>query len=388
MRVRIVGVAAVTATACGSSSTHSSSAKPRGELLAEVPASAREHVPAALQDPGAAKLPDPLVDLKVLTAGGPPPDGIPAIERPRFLTSRDAHFLADNEPVLALEVGTDARAYPVQIMTWHEIVDDTVGGIPVAVSYCPLCNSAIAYDRRAANRVLDFGVSGLLYNSSLVMFDRQTESLWSHFTGRAVAGVLTGTTLKPLVVQTVAWRDWLEAHPGGHVLARDTGFDREYGRNPYPGYDNVHEQPFLYNGPVDERYPAKQRVVGIRVDTDALAVTDTRLRADRVVETHMGDRPLVIWWEGGTASALDSRDIATGGDVGATGVFDRRVDGRTLTFTATSDGFRDVQTLSAWNILGIATGGPLRAKHLTAIDHVDTFWFAWAAFDPATRVLG
>ena len=385
--VAAVALSAIAASACGPSSRRAAPVARRGERLGQITASPRERVPSALHDPRAGGLPHPLVDPNVLVPGGPPPDGIPAIEHPRFLAPRDVDFLADNEPVLARDVGNDARAYPVQILIWHEIVDDTVGDIPVAVSYCPLCNSAIAYDRRVGSRVLDFGVSGLLYNSSLVMFDRPTESLWSHFTGQAVAGVLTGTTLKPLVVQTVAWRDWRAAHPDGHVLSRDTGFDRDYGRNPYPGYDNVHDQPFLYNGPVDGRYPAKQRVVGIRVGSDALAVIDTPLRAGRVVETEVGGRPLVVWSEPGTASALDSTDIANGIDVGAIGVFDRRIDSSTLTYTSVPGGFRDAQTHSTWNVLGTATAGPLRGRHLTPIEHVDTFWFAWAAFEPATRVL-
>src|SRR5262249_1671449 len=153
-------------------------------------------------------------------------DGIPAIDQPRFLRAAQVSFLSANEPVLALQIGGDARAYPVQILIWHEIVNDTVDGVPVAVTYCPLCNSAIAYGRRAAGRVPSFGTSGMLYNSNLVMYDRQTQSLWVQFTGQAVAGVLTGHQLQPYPMQTVSWADWRAGHPDGWVLSRDTGYTR------------------------------------------------------------------------------------------------------------------------------------------------------------------
>ena len=136
--------------------------------------------------------PPPLVDVSRIRSGGPPPDGIPPIEDPKFDIASGVDWLEETEPVLFVEVDGDARAYPLQVMTWHEIVNDTFGEIPVTVSYCPLCNSALAYDRRLEGRVLDFGTSGRLFNSSLVMYDRQTESLWTHFDGRAVVGALTG----------------------------------------------------------------------------------------------------------------------------------------------------------------------------------------------------
>jgi len=137
--------------------------------------------------------------------------------------------------VLSLTLGTETRAYPVQVLIWHEIVNDTVAGTPVAVTYCPLCNSALAFDRRVAGRVVSFGTSGRLYQSDLVMYDRQTESLWPQLELRAVAGMLTGTTLRPYPVSTVAWADWRRANPDGWVLSRETGHARDYGRNPYVG---------------------------------------------------------------------------------------------------------------------------------------------------------
>jgi Protein of unknown function (DUF3179) len=355
--------------------------------LPQVPVSPKEDVPAALTDPNADGLPAPLVDTDRLLSGGPPPDGIPAIDRPRFLHATDVDFLDPVEPVLVLELGGEERAYPVQILIWHEIVNDTVGGIPVAVTYCPLCNSALAFDRRAAGRVLDFGTSGMLYNSDLVMYDRQTRSLWPQIEGRAVAGALTGTTLTPYVVSTVSWGQWQAAHLGDWVLSRDTGHTRDYGRNPYTGYDQPDGSPFAFDGEADPRLPAMTRVVGLGAGEDAVAVTVDRLAAARVMEVTVNDRPVVLFARPGLASALDTAEVASGRKVAATGAFTPVVDGRRLSFHADSDRFVDAETGTRWNLLGEATEGPLRGKQLTPEQHVDTFWFAWAAFQPDTRLI-
>jgi len=342
---------------------------------------------SALDDIDDPSLPRPLIDPAEVTPGGPPPDGIPAVDRPRFQPGGDVDWLEDDEPVLAFELGGEARAYPVQILTWHEIVNDTVAGVPVAVTYCPLCNSAVAFDRRLGPRVLAFGTSGLLYRSALVMYDRQTESLWAHFTGRAVAGRLTGEELRSYPVSTVAWSDFRKAHPDSLVLSRDTGFDREYGRNPYPGYDDVDTSPFLFEGEVDGRLAAKTRIVGLEVDGRSVAVALDALRQRRSIPVDVGGRRLVVWWKPGTASALEASRVAEGRDVGATGVFDSGLEGRALSFRAAGETFHDVETNSTWDVLGRATGGPLAGKALTAVPHVDTFWFAWAAYRPDTAIV-
>lgn len=333
-------------------------------------------------------VPVPLVDYEEVRSGGPPPDGIPPVDRPKFLRVRDTDFLADNEPVLALEIDGDARAYPVQILTWHEIVNDTVGGIPVSVSYCPLCNSAVAYDRRLGDLILDFGTSGLLYNSALVMYDRQTETLWSHFTGEGIIGELTGRDLDVFPLSTVSWKTFREAHPQGIVLSRDTGHSREYGRNPYPGYDDVNGVPFLFQGEVDGRYTALTRIVGIESGDSAAGVPLLDLMDARAVTGQIDGSPFVALWTGGTASALQDVSIADGVDVGATGVFVPEVDGVALTFTGNDDDtFTDDQTGSTWNILGTAVAGELSGARLEAYAHVDTFWFAWSTFRPDTEVI-
>lgn len=331
--------------------------------------------------------PEPLVDLGEIRSGGPPPDGIPSIDDPRFLRPADVDFLEETEPVLAVDIDGEVRAYPVQILMWHEIVNDTVGDVPVAVTYCPLCNSAVAYDRRIGDRVVEFGTSGLLWNSALVMYDRQTETLWSHFTGQGIVGELTGTEIEKFPVATVPWGVWRDANPDGLVLSRETGFDRSYGRNPYPGYDDVNSQPFLFEGEVDGRYTAMTRIVGVEVGDDALGVPLFALQDERVVTADVGGTELVMLWVPGTASALDASDVSGGDDIGATGVFIPVVDGQALTFSSTDDGFVDAETGSTWNLLGQATDGPLSGSTLEAIAHVDTFWFAWSAFQPDSAII-
>lgn len=324
-----------------------------------------------------------------LKRGGPPPDGIPSIDHPRFHRIADVDFLRDNEPVFVLEIDGDARAYPLQIMMWHEIVNDTVGGVPVAVTYCPLCNSAFAHDRRVGERVLEFGVSGALWNSSLVMFDRQTHSLWSHFTGEGLLGVLAGTQLRGFPVALASWKEFRTAHRDGLVLSRDTGFLKDYGRNPYPGYDDVNNPPFLFDGEVDGRYPAKTRVIGLELPSGPVAVIAQRLTREGVVTIEDAGRTVVVWWQPGTGSALDAERVADGRDVGTTAAYATSVDGRALTFRPVAGGgFADAETGSTWNVFGEATAGPLAGRRLAPVEHVDTFWFAWGAFQPASTVIG
>ena len=377
----------VVAAACGSNGATDATRDGPTTRLARILPSAHEDVPSGLDNPTAGGLPKPMIDPSALRSGGPGPDGIPAIDAPRFQRADHVSWLNDREPVLSLELKGETRAYPVQILLWHEIVNDTVAGIPVAVSYCPLCNSALAFDRRLGERVLDFGVSGLLDNSNLVMFDRQTRSLWPQLAGRAVGGVLTGKELAAFPLQTVSWADWRRAHPRAWVLSRATGHRRSYGTNPYPGYDDTQSRPFLFDGKVDGRLTAKTRVVGIAAGADAVAIPHDVLRQRRVLEPRISGRQLVVWFQRGTTSALDRTSVAAGRDVGTTGVFDPTVDGRRLHFDPVAGGFRDRETRSTWNVLGHATKGPLSGRSLTAVAHVDSFWFAWAAFRPATIVI-
>lgn len=390
LRLLVAGISVV-AVACSSGDSSGNGVSSDGETPArsveQIESTSPEGTPSALVNPDSDEFPEPLVELDEIRSGGPPPDGIPPIDDPRFLDAADVDFLADDEPVLALEIDGDARAYPIQIMTWHEIVNDTVGGVPVTLSYCPLCNSAVAYDRRLGDRILDFGTSGSLYRSALVMYDRQTESLWSHFTGQAIVGALAGEEVEVLPASIVSWADWRNAHPDSLVLSRDTGHNRDYGRNPYPGYDSLDDPPFGYEGEVDGRFAAKERILGIGDDEASTAILLTDLFGRRVITTDLDGREIAAWLKPGTASALEAGEIADGRDVGATGVFETTVDGQRLTFGAVDDDFVDAETGSTWNVLGEATAGPLAGAQLTPVQHVDTFWFAWAAFRPDTEIV-
>lgn len=335
--------------------------------------------------------PPPLVDPAEIISGGPPPDGIPSIDDPQFVSVGDAdEWLGSEEPVVYLEAGDQVRAYPVQILMWHEIVNDTVGDIPVAVTYCPLCNSAVSYRREIAGNVTTFGTSGRLFASALVMYDRATESLWTHYDGKAVVGVLTGQELEPIASPLLGWSDFKEAFPDALVLDRDaTGFSRPYGENPYAGYDNPDTRPFLFTGDADDRAAEKQRVVGVAIDESATAWSLDALSQGNATATNgeVGDDPVVILWKAGQASALDAGQIVSGRDVGSVGVYSPVVNGEQLAFTVDGDTFVDEQTGSVWDITGRATAGELAGAQLEKIPHLDTFWFAWSTYQPGTDLI-
>ena len=353
----------------------------------EAGGSPEEDVPSALDRIDDPALPEPLVDPAQVRSGGVPPDGIPPIDTPRFVAAAEVTWLTPDEAVLAPAIGSPARAYPVRIMIWHEIVNDTIDGRPVAVTYCPLCNSALAFDRRLGERVLTFGTSGMLYHSDLVMYDRQTESLWSQIEGRAIAGVLAGAELDRIPVQTVTWAQWQAANPDGLVLSRDTGVERDYGANPYVGYDDPESHPFLFQGEPDPRLPPKERIAGLGGDEDPVAVRLSDLVEVGVAEISVAGEPVVLWATEELRSPLQKAHVGQGRAVGATGAFDPVLDGRHLEFTRTEDGlFVDTATGSRWNVLGEAVEGPLAGARLQPAEHLDTFWFAWAAFHPATRL--
>ncbi|MCP3853922.1 MAG: DUF3179 domain-containing protein [Actinomycetia bacterium] len=356
----------------------------------QVPGDSRQGTISALSDPAHPDLPAPLVDLADIRSGGPPPDGIAPLDAPVFEQAIEVDWLAADEAVIVVDIGGDARAYPIQVLTWHEIVNDTFGDVPVTVTYCPLCNSAIVFDRRIDGQTFDFGTSGQLINSSLVMYDRQTESLWSHFTGQAIVGELTGLQLEFLPTSTVSWDDFRASHPKGLVLSRDTGFSRPYGQNPYAGYDNPDGDPFLFDGEVDPRLRAQTRVVAVRGEDATVAIVQDWLLDQGVAEVDLDGRALVVLLEPGVASALEQPEIGEGRDVGATGVFVPEGGGHELTFSPSPNGigFMDDQTGSVWSILGEAVEGPLRGEQLEAVEHLDTFWFAIGAFETEIEIVG
>ena len=362
-------------------------ADPTPFTVDQIASTPREDVPSALDNRNDSSFPAPLVDPSEIQSGGPPPDGIPPLDEPKFQTAASVNWLYNVEPVLSIEVNGETRAYPIQIMTWHEIANDTIAGVPVTISYCPLCNSALAYDRRLGDRIFDFGTSGSLFNSSLVMYDRQTESLWTHFEGKAVVGSLTGQRLTTLPISTTSWEKFRDAHPEALVLSRVTGFRRDYGRNPYPGYDDVNTNPFLFNGKVDGRLAAKARVVVVRDDSGpAVALPLDQLFQQLVVPFEAQGRQVVALLERGTSTALDNPDLSDGYDQGSTGVFLAELNGESVDLSAVAGGFLDSKSGLTFDIFGVATDGS--GTRLEPVEHLDTFWFAIGAFDPDVIVIG
>ena len=327
------------------------------------------------------------VELEEVRSGGPPRDGIPALSDAAFVTPAEAaDWLHPREPVAVVEVAGEARAYPLQILTWHEIVNDIVGGVPVALTFCPLCNSTLTFDRRVDGRVLEFGVSGLLRRSNLLMYDRQTESWWQQLTGEAVVGTLAGQRLDVVPSWIVAFQDFRERWPAAPVLSRDTGYSRPYGRNPYRGYDRMDSRPFLLEGPPDPRLPAMERVLGIRVGEAVAVYPFSALAGEPLVHDTVGETPVVVLLTSSTLSVLDAGEIAESRSVPAAVAYARRLGGQVLHFELREGRLHDRRTGSRWNLFGEAVAGPLAGQRLPELDAGVHFAFAWLAFRPGSRI--
>lgn len=262
------------------------------------------------------------VDFDEIESGGPGKDGIPAIDDPQFVPAamllKESDWLGPDEPVISVRVGDDARAYPVSTLMWHEIVNDTVGGLPLTITYCPLCNSGVVFKREVDGQLLDFGVSGKLRHSDMVMYDRQTESWWQQFLGRAIVGRLLGTKLEPYPARMESITRFAERNPDGMILIPNDPQARRYGANPYERYDSS-RKPFLYDGEYDGPVKPLARVVAVGDEAWALDLVHSQTRIES------GD--LVITWEAGQNSPLDKRFIREGRDIGNVVVQRRNADG-------------------------------------------------------------
>lgn len=330
-RGRALAVAGVTLALALAGCGGSEESTPSDEELAKIAEEINESTPNVGLGEGSPPPPDAaswktdfskqLVPLEEFQSGGPPKDGIPAIDVPHFTPAGDVDWLEGREPVIVVTVGDEARAYPIQILVWHEIVNDRIGDVPVAVTFCPLCNTAIVFDRRLDGDVLSFGTTGKLRESDLVMYDRTTESWWQQFGGEALVGTLAGNELRQLPARIVSWEEFRNDYPTGLVLDKETGFVREYGANPYAGYDSVDSPPiFATRGDDDDRLPPKERVVYFEVGDEAFAVPFPSLVEKRSIAVGTDEGELIVRWRPGVASALDEVTIAGGRDVGAASV--------------------------------------------------------------------
>lgn len=328
------------------------------------------------------------VPYEEILSGGPPKDGIPAIDNPHFISVEEADdWLKSLEPVIQIQVGDEARAYPIQVLIWHEIVNDQIGALPIVVTFCPLCNTAIAFERTVNGQVLDFGTTGRLRFSNLIMYDRQTETWWQQAGGEAIAGELTGTNLEGYPALIVAWQDFRDAFPNGRVLSKNTGYVRDYGSNPYTGYDDIDSSPFLFVGPLTPgAMPPMARVLTIELNNEAIAFPYETMAEIGVANETVGGEPVVVFWQAGVASPLDTVNIGQGRDVGTAAAFSPRLGNERLTFSYSSGDIRDDQTGSNWDIFGRAVQGELIGSQLVPVVSINHFWFSWAAFRPDTRI--
>ncbi len=329
---------------------------------------------------------------------GAPRDAIPALSNPLYVTLEEASAIYDDqEPVVQVKINGDVRGFPLEILTWHEIVNDVIGGIPITVTFCPLCNTAIAFESQIGDEVYRFGVSGLLRNSDLVMYDQNTDSLWQQSSGRAIVGVMVGARLSYVPASVVTVGQLRSAYPDALVLSRETGWSRSYGRNPYEGYDDPESGgPYYYfydRDAIDERLPPAERVVSIEgASGAAVAYPWSALEQLRALHDSFDGAELVVFWTPGARSILDAGLISSAREVGTTAVFERTLNGRRLTFAVnpadeSEQTFVDAETGSVWDIFGRATSGELAGSELTRVIHSDHFWFAWQAFHPGTAVV-
>jgi hypothetical protein len=312
-----------------------------------------------------------IVPLDKIKGGGPPKDGIPSVDDPQFATLSGSSFMTNSDIVIGLEINGEAKAYPLSILVWHEIVNDNVGGTPVAVTYCPLCFTNQVFERILDGKEVEFGTSGKLYNSNLVMYDRLTDSYWSQALGLAITGELTGQELKIIPFDVISWGDWISLHPETLVLTTETGHSRAYGVDPYGDYYTDPRIIFPVDNKDDRMHP-KEIILGFREGETYKAYKQSDVESKKIVNDKINEATVVLFsMYHGNARA-----------------FDRNVDGQVLEFDFLDNKIIDLQTSSVWNYDGIAISGELEGLKLNRLPFNPGFWFEWIAFHPNTEVYG
>jgi hypothetical protein len=312
-----------------------------------------------------------IVPLDQIVSGGPPPDGIPSIDNPKFVSVQEADkFLQGSDLVLGLNINGDIRAYPLQILVWHEIVNDKVGRVPVAITYCPLCFTNQVFNSTLRDKtVVKFGTSGKLYNSNLVMYDRTSKSLWSQALAEGIVGKYAGMRLDRIPFDVANWKDWNHLYPNSKVLSKDTGFSRPYGADPYDGYYTSNEVLFPVSNR-DDRLGLKEIVVGLENGSQYQAYKLQQIESGKVINVEFNGKSIAL-------ISLHPSMVRA---------YDRVVDAKKLDFEYISSRNKilDKQTGSEWNFEGLAINGQMKGKHLTRLPFDEGFWFEWVAFHPNT----
>lgn len=312
-----------------------------------------------------------IIPLDKIRGGGPPKDGIPSIDNPVFANVEDSHFMSDSDTVIGLEINGEVKAYPLFILVWHEIINDNVGGIPVAVTYCPLCYTNQVFERIIDGEEVEFGTSGKLYNSNLLMYDRFTESYWSQALGMAVKGELTGYQLNLVPFDVITWGDWKTLHPDTLVLTTDTGYIRSYATDPYGNYYTEARIMFPVEHS-DDRINPKEIILGFNQDGIYKAYKQNDVELNIIINDSIGKTPVML------VSLFSQNSRA----------FERTLDDQVLDFVHMENKIIDTQTNSEWNYDGLSISGISKGKQLERMAIEPGFWFEWVAFHPETLVYG
>lgn len=312
-----------------------------------------------------------IIPLDKIRGGGPPKDGIPSIDDPKFVTSNEAQFVSDEDVVIGLSINGESKAYPLFILVWHEIVNDIVGDTSVAVTYCPLCYTNQVFDRTLDGTIVEFGTSGKLYNSNLVMYDRLTDSYWSQGLGIAITGELSGDSLDTIPFDVITWGDWKELHPDTLVLTTETGHIRSYATDPYGSYYTNPQILFPVDNQ-DDRIPLKEIIVGFHQDGIFKAYKQSDVESNVVINDVVGNSPILV------VSMFE----------GNSRIFDRMINDDVLDFTFEDGLILDTNTKSVWNYDGKSISGALKGEQLSRLSINPGFWFSWISFHPDTLVYG
>ncbi len=322
-------------------------------------------------------------------------DAFPVFNNSKFINKAKADSIYfEMEPVIAVEIDGKAKAYPLNVLTFHEIANDVLAETPILVTYCPLCNSAIVFDRRVIYRgddlVLEFGVSGMLRKSDMIMWDLETESWWQQFTGEAIVGSMTEKLLDIIPSRVVSVRDFFEMYPKGKILSKSnqesTDYLETYGKNPYEQYDDPSRTSFRHWEEIDTRLPPTERVIHVDVEGFYKLYPWSELEKKGVINDVFHDEHFAIFYKEGVVSVLDETEIKNSKDVGTAVVYSPWVGGKIVTFKKQGDNYIDRQTGSIWDFSGKCIKGRLQGRELDLVPHGQHFAFAWLSFFPDSEI--
>ncbi len=321
-----------------------------------------------------------------------PRDAIVPIDSPKFVSIHEADTMYfEREPFIVVRDDGPARAYPLSVLMWHEIVNDQLADKKIVITYCPLCNAALVFGRerpwKGKHLIMDFGTSGMLRKSDLVMWDRQTESWWQQIEGKALVGTLAGASLERIPSQVLSFQEFKSAYPDGIILSNQTGLNYKYGSNPYISYDDTGNlKPRLFDENVDPRLPAMERVIAIDIEGNRRAYPWSTIQKMGIIQETYANRDIVVFYQQGAISVLDQSIIQNSHKIGSATVFSPKIEGKLLHFVKVTDGFQDAETKSLWNISGQCVSGPYKDAQLESYFYTSHFAFAYLEFFPDTGI--